>query len=133
MVLCGRCVVCNEIRVGSKYRKITESSKNKAEAGGYNNLSVDDLICNICYNRCINYDSHIKPNKKPNDDSSFKTKAQSSLSSKVELEEQIEELQQHITILSTELENITRPVGTNNLIGNYFFFIYNSFGFIKIS
>lgn len=121
MVLCGRCVICNEIREGSKYRKITESSKNKAEAGGYNNLSVNDLICNICYNRCINYDSHIKPNKKP-DDNSFKTNARSSSSSKlVELEAHVKELQQHITILSTELENITRPVDTNNLIGNFFF------------
>jgi hypothetical protein len=124
MVLHGRCVVCNEIRVNSKYRKITESSKNKAEAGGYNNLSVDDLICNICYNRCINYDSHIKPNKKSNDDNLFKTNVQSSSSSKlIELEAQVEELKQHITILSTELENITRPVGTNNLIGIFFFFI----------
>ncbi|CAH1770695.1 14478_t:CDS:2, partial [Entrophospora sp. SA101] len=76
----------------------------------YNNLSVNDLICDICYNRCINYDSHIKPNKKLNDDNF------SSSSKLLELEAQVEELQQHITILSTELENITRPVGTNNLI-----------------
>ncbi|CAJ0870513.1 14182_t:CDS:2, partial [Entrophospora sp. SA101] len=95
----------------------SKSSKNKAEAGGYNNLSVDDLICNICYNRCINYDSHIKPNKKSNDDNLFKTNVQSSSSSKlVELEAHVKELQQHITILSAELENITRPVDTNNLI-----------------
>ena len=26
-----------------------EDSKIKAEAGGYNNLSIGDLICNICY------------------------------------------------------------------------------------
>ncbi|CAJ0830777.1 16388_t:CDS:1, partial [Entrophospora sp. SA101] len=48
---------------------------------------------------CINYDSHIKPNKK-SDDISFKTNVQSSSSSKlVELEAQIEKLQQHLTIL----------------------------------
>ncbi|CAJ0835857.1 14803_t:CDS:2 [Entrophospora sp. SA101] len=86
-----------------------KSSKNKAEAGGYNNLSVNDLICNIFYNRCINYDSHIKPNKKSNDDNLFKTNVQSSSSSKLaELEAQVEELQQHITILSTELEKYNK-------------------------
>ena len=40
----------------------------------------------------------------------------------VELEKQIEELQQHITELSIELENKTRPVDTNNLIGYYSYY-----------
>ncbi|CAH1770765.1 15013_t:CDS:1, partial [Entrophospora sp. SA101] len=58
---------------------------------------------------CINYDSHIKPNKKSNDDNLFKTNVQSSSSSKLaELEAQVEELQQHITILSTELEKYNK-------------------------
>jgi len=47
-------------------------------------------------------------------------KARSSSSSNtskvIELEKQIEELQQHITELSVELETKTRPVDTNNLI-----------------
>jgi hypothetical protein len=125
MVLQGECVICKEIREGSKYRRVSEDSKIKAETGGYENLSIGDLICNICYNRYINFDSHSKRNKNSRNDDSFTMKARSSSSSNtskvIELEKQIEELQQHITELSVELENKTRPVDTNNLIG------YNSY------
>jgi hypothetical protein len=125
MVLQGECTICKEIREGSKYRRVSEDSKIKAETGGYENLNIGDLICNICYNRYINFDSNSKRNKKSSDDDSFTMKVRSSSSSNtlkaVELEKQIEELQQHVTELSVELENKTRPVDTNNLIG------YNSY------
>ena len=107
MVLHGECTICKETREGSKYRKVSEDSKIKAEAGGYNNLSIGDLICNICYNRYINFDSYSKRNKKSKNES-FTTKVQSSSSNTlkvVELEKQIEELQQYVTELSIELEN----------------------------
>ncbi|CAJ0837385.1 13741_t:CDS:1, partial [Entrophospora sp. SA101] len=45
----GECTICKEIREGSKYRKVSEDSKIKAEAGGYNNLSISNLICNVCH------------------------------------------------------------------------------------
>lgn len=126
MVLHGECTICKETREGSKYRKVSEDSKIKAEAGGYNNLSIGDLICNICYNKYINFDSYSKRNKKSKNDDSFTMRMQSSSSSNTlkvaELENQIEELQQHIMELSIELENKTRPVDTNNLIGYYSYY-----------
>jgi hypothetical protein len=127
MVLNGECTICKEIREGSKYRKVSEDSKIKAETGGYNNLSIGDLICNICYNRYINFDSYSKRNTKSKNES-FTTKVQSSSSNTlkvVELEKQIEELQQYVTELSIELENKTRPVDTNNLIGYYSYYKKN--------
>jgi len=122
MVLQGECTICKEFREGSKYRKVSENSKIKAEAGGYNNLSVGDLICNICYNKYINFDSYTKRNKKSENDP-FRVKKQNSsanTSKMTELEKEIEKLEQYIVELSTELENKARPVDTNNLIGYYY-------------
>jgi hypothetical protein len=59
MVLNGECTICKEIREGSKYRKVSEDSKIKAETGGYNNLSIGDLICT---NNLIGYYSYYKKN-----------------------------------------------------------------------
>ena len=49
MVLHGECTICKETREGSKYRKVSEDSKIKAEAG----RCVDEYNSEKCQMRTL--------------------------------------------------------------------------------
>ena len=55
MVLHGECTICKETREGSKYRKVSEDSKIKAEAGDvwmnlyhFQHMIVKNAKCALC-------------------------------------------------------------------------------------
>ena len=109
----GTCIVCEQIKVGKKYRTVTIEGKRKAEKGGYLGLEVGGLICSDCYNLKIKYDRGTTHSKYPMiKDKSFKRKKSFE---NIKIIEHIptaffvEELQGQISELKIELESATRP------------------------
>jgi len=109
----GTCIVCEQIKVGKKYRTVTIEGKRKAEKGGYLGLEVGGLICSDCYNLKIKYDRGTTHPKYPMiKDKSFKRKKSFEnikIPDHIPTAFSVEELQGQISELKRELESATRP------------------------